>query len=139
VVAVQPLFSLPSWINGYCILGLRPANSTVGWLFGQGHTVFILSWRNPDENDVLLSLDDPLQRGMFDALAAIKRLLPGESVHSIGYCPGGTLLTLADEVLARPGAVPGAEWLPTLASVSLLAAGCWLPRAMSPSLARWAC
>ena len=122
VVAAQPLFIVPSWINKYYILDLSPANSMVRWLVGQGHTVFILSWRNPDEHDALLSLDDYLQLGVFDALAAIKRMVPGESVHSAGYCLGGTLLSIAAAALARPGAVPGAGLLPTLASVSLLAA-----------------
>ena len=120
-VAAQPLFIVPSWINKYYILDLSPANSMVRWLVGQGHTVFILSWRNPDESDALLGMDDYLQLGVFDALAAIRRLLPGEAVHTAGYCLGGTLLSIAAAALARPGAVPGAELLPVLASVSLLA------------------
>jgi polyhydroxyalkanoate synthase len=105
----------------YYILDLSPHNSMVRWLVGQGHTVFILSWRNPDEGDALLTMDDYLQLGVFDPLAAIARQVPGEAVHAAGYCLGGTLLAIAAAALARKQQVEHAELLPALASVSLLA------------------
>jgi polyhydroxyalkanoate synthase len=121
-VQAEPVFIVPSWIMKYYILDLSPQNSFVKWLVGQGHTVFILSWRNPDENDALLSLDDYLEQGIFDPLAAIAHLVPDQRVHACGYCLGGTLLSIGAAALARPGQIARAEQLPELASVSLLAA-----------------
>jgi len=121
-VFAEPVFIVPSWIMKYYILDLSPHNSLVRWLVAQGHTVFILSWHNPDEGDALLDMADYLALGVFDPLAAIARLLPDQAVHAAGYCLGGTLLSLAAAALARPGRIERAECLPTLRSVTLLAA-----------------
>lgn len=121
-VHAEPVFIVPSWIMKYYILDLSPHNSMVRWLVDQGHTVFTLSWRNPDDSDALLDMDDYLQLGVFDALAAIGRRVPGEAVHAVGYCLGGTLLAIAAAALARPDGVAGAEMLPRVASLSFLAA-----------------
>ena len=118
----EPLFIVPSWIMKYYILDLSPHNSMVRYLVGQGHTVFMLSWRNPDESDALLDMQDYLQLGIFDPLAAITRITGGVPIHTAGYCLGGTLLGIAAAALARPQAVPGAETLAPLASMTLLAA-----------------
>ncbi|WP_247652927.1 PHA/PHB synthase family protein [Ideonella aquatica] len=121
-VQAEPVFIVPSWIMKYYILDLSPHNSMVRWLTEQGHTVYILSWRNPDESDALLDLHDYLEQGVLDNLAAIGRLCGGQPVHAAGYCLGGTLLSIAAAALARPGGVDGGAALPPLASVSLLAA-----------------
>jgi polyhydroxyalkanoate synthase len=121
-VQAEPLFIVPSWIMKYYVLDLSPHNSMVRWLVSQGHTVFIVSWRNPDEGDALLAMEDYLQLGVFDPLAAIARLLPHTRVHACGYCLGGTLLAIGAAALARPQRVQRAELLAPLASLSLLAA-----------------
>jgi len=121
-VHAEPVFIVPSWIMKYYVLDLSPHNSMVRWLVEQGHTVFIVSWRNPDESDALLAMDDYLQLGVFDPLAAIARLLPGMRVHACGYCLGGTLLAIGAAALARPQRIERAELLAPLASLSLLAA-----------------
>ncbi len=121
-VHAEPVFIVPSWIMKYYVLDLSPHNSLVRWLVGQGHTVFIVSWRNPDEGDALLAMDDYLQLGVFDPLAAIARLVPGAQVHATGYCLGGTLLAIGAAALARPERIERADLLAPLASLSLLAA-----------------
>jgi polyhydroxyalkanoate synthase len=118
----EPVFIVPSWIMKYYILDLSPHNSMARYLVEQGHTVFMLSWRNPDEGDALLDMQDYLQLGIFDALAAITRLTGGVPIHTAGYCLGGTLLAIGAAALARPQSVPGAETLAPLASMTLLAA-----------------
>jgi polyhydroxyalkanoate synthase len=106
----------------YYILDLSAHNSMVRWLVGQGHTVYILSWRNPDESDALVDMDDYLEQGILDPLAAIARLAPQRAVHAVGYCLGGTLLSIAAAALSRTQRVRGAEALAPIASLSLLAA-----------------
>ena len=120
----EPVFIVPSWIMKFYILDLSPHNSLVRHLVEQGHTVFMLSWRNPDESDALLDMPDYLQLGVLEALAAITRLTGGVPIHTAGYCLGGTLLAIAAAALARPQAVavPGAQTIAPLASMTLLAA-----------------
>ena len=121
-VHAEPVFIVPSWIMKYYVLDLSPHNSLVRWLVEQGHTVFIVSWRNPDASDALLSMADYLELGVLDPLAAIAQQLPDTRVHACGYCLGGTLLAIAAAALARPQRVPRAHLLAPLASLSLLAA-----------------
>ncbi|GMV46480.1 MAG: polyhydroxyalkanoate synthase [Pseudomonadota bacterium] len=127
-VYAAPLFVVPSWIMKYYILDLSPHNSMVRYLVSQGHTVYMLSWRNPDAADHDLSMDDYLRLGVFDALAAIGRLHgrrggAPQAVHAMGYCLGGTLLAIAAAAIARNGRRHGEiPPLPPLASMTLLAA-----------------
>lgn len=91
----RPMLIIPPWINKYYILDLREENSFVKWFVDQGHTVFILSWVNPDKKLAGKTFEDYMTEGIFDALDQIKNITGEPDVNAIGYCLGGTLLTIA--------------------------------------------
>ena len=91
-VRKRPLLVMPPWINKYYILDLRPKNSFIKWAVDQGHTVFVISWVNPDERLAEKSMDDYLLEGPVAALDAIEQATGEARVNAIGYCLGGTLL-----------------------------------------------
>jgi len=99
----EPILMLPAWIMKYYILDLSPENSLVNWLVGQGHTVFMVSWRNPDEADRDLGLDDYYRLGAMDAIDFIAELMPQTGIHLMGYCLGGTLAIIAAAAMAGHG------------------------------------
>ena len=92
VVRHRPLLIVPPWINKYYILDLRPKNSFIRWAVDRGHTVFVISWVNPDERLAEKSMDDYLLEGPVAALDAIGKATGETRVNAIGYCLGGTLL-----------------------------------------------
>jgi polyhydroxyalkanoate synthase len=92
-VLKRPLLIGPPWINKFYILDLRPRNSFVRWAVSQGHTVFMISWVNPDEHLAEKGFEDYMTEGYLAALDAIEQATGECQVNAIGYCLGGTLLS----------------------------------------------
>src|SRR5438067_3568491 len=88
----RPLVIVPPWINKYYILDLRDKNSFIRWAVEQGHTVFVLSWVNPDARLGQKGFDDYMMQGPLAALEAVHKATGEREVNFIGYCLGGTLL-----------------------------------------------
>ncbi|MBL7480441.1 PHA/PHB synthase family protein [Legionella bononiensis] len=97
----EPILILPAWIMKYYILDLLPDNSMVNWLTKQGHTVFIVSWRNPTKEDRNLGLDDYYRLGAMAAIDAVSKARPNIKIHLMGYCLGGTLAMITAAALAQ--------------------------------------
>jgi polyhydroxyalkanoate synthase len=87
-----PLVIIPPWINKYYILDLREKNSFIKWALDQGHTVFVVSWVNPDARLAQMGFEDYMKQGPLAALDAVEKATGERQVNFIGYCLGGTLL-----------------------------------------------
>jgi len=99
----RPLVIIPPWINKYYILDLRAKNSFIQWALDQGHTVFVISWVNPDAQLADKGFEDYMQQGPLAALDAVERATGERTVNFIGYCLGGTLLGCTLAWLAARG------------------------------------
>jgi len=116
MVLKRPLLIVPPWINKFYILDLRPKNSFVRWAVAQGHTVFVVSWVNPDEELAAKDFGDYMEEGILAALDAIEATTGEKAINAIGYCLGGTLLacTLAWMAVKKDRRIKSATYLVTL-------------------------
>jgi len=112
----RPLLIIPPWINKFYILDLRPGNSFIRWAVAQGHTVFVISWVNPDERLAAKSYEDYMREGPLAALDAMEAATGEAEANVISYCLGGTLLasTLAYMAAKRDTRVKSATYFVTM-------------------------
>ena len=123
----RPLLIIPPWINKYYILDLRENNSFVRWAVEQGHTVFVISWVNPDAALAGKTFEDYLTEGALTALDAVEKATGEKRINAIGYCIGGTLFAAMLAVMRRAA---------TRASPRRLSSPPW---STSPTRANWRC
>jgi polyhydroxyalkanoate synthase len=95
-----PLLIVPPWINKFYILDLAPEKSFVKWCVDQGITVFVISWVNPDARLAAKSFEEYMREGVITALDTVEAITGEKQVHAIGYCVGGTLLSITLAYLA---------------------------------------
>ena len=108
-VFARPLLIMPPCINKFYILDLQPANSLVRYAVEQGHTVFLMSWRNPDASLGHLTWDDYIEQGAFKAIEVVQDISGQKQINALGFCVGGTILSTALAVLYARGEQPVAS------------------------------
>lgn len=102
-VLKRPLLIVPPWINKFYILDLTPEKSFIKWAVEQGHTVFVVSWVNPDERQAGKSFEHYMREGILESLDVIQKITRENEVNAIGYCVGGTLLSFTLAYMAATG------------------------------------
>jgi polyhydroxyalkanoate synthase len=102
-VGQKPMLFVPPCINKYYILDLQPANSLVNFVVGQGHTLFLVSWKNPTESEAHFNWDGYVQDGVIQAIEMVKTISKQSSLNAMGFCVGGTLLATAVSTLMQRG------------------------------------
>jgi len=116
----RPLLIIPPWINKYYVLDLQPRNSLVRWLAEQGHTVFMVSWVNPDESFAETSMGDYMLEGVYAAVSAVELATGENRINLVGFCIGGTLnaATLAHMALKKDERISSATFFASLIDFS---------------------
>ena len=114
-VYARPLLIMPPCINKFYILDLQPENSLVRYAVSEGHTVFLISWRNPDNSLSKKTWDDYVEHAAFKAIEVVQQITGEEQINALGFCVGGTILSTALAVLYARGQNP-------IASLTLLTA-----------------
>lgn len=105
----KPLLMIPPCINKFYILDLQPENSLVRYAVEQGNTVFLISWRNPDESMKQITWDDYIVDAAIKAIHLVQEISGQEELNTFGFCVGGTILSTALAVLAAQGEKPAAS------------------------------
>jgi polyhydroxyalkanoate synthase len=105
-VHARPMLFVPPCINKYYILDLQPENSVIRYTVEQGHRTFVMSWRNPDESLAGRTWDDYIENGPIAAIRAVQAISGAETLNTLGFCVGGTILSTALAVLAARGEHP---------------------------------
>ncbi|UWR29143.1 class I poly(R)-hydroxyalkanoic acid synthase [Sulfitobacter sp. W002] len=96
-----PLLIFPPWINKFYILDLTAQNSLVKWLVDQGHTLFVVSWVNPDVSYAQIGMEDYVEEGYLAAIEEVKAITDEKRVNVVGYCIAGTTLALTLSLLKK--------------------------------------
>ncbi len=105
-VHARPMLFVPPCINKYYILDLQPENSLIRHTVAEGHRTFVISWRNPDESMQARTWDDYIEDAVIRAIDVVQEITGAETINTLGFCVGGTLLTTALGVLAARGRQP---------------------------------
>lgn len=99
-VRKRPLLYVPPLVNKFYMIDLQPKSSMIRWLVEQGETVFVISWVDPDESHRHCEVDDYIGRGILEAMDVVTRITGEETIDLFGFCMGGTLIAMAQAVLA---------------------------------------
>ncbi len=102
-VHARPFLLVPPCINKFYILDLQPDNSLIRYAVAEGHRVFVVSWRNPDESVKHLTWDDYVEQGAIQAIRVVQEISGQERINTLGFCVGGTILACGLAVLAARG------------------------------------
>jgi polyhydroxyalkanoate synthase len=102
-VHARPLVIFPPWINKFYILDLKEKNSLIRWVVDRGHTLFVVSWVNPDPSMADMALDDYVEEGFLEAIREVRAITGEKTVNAVGYCIAGTTLAMTLALMKKRG------------------------------------